>query len=63
MALTVKQAIQVANVMRERLGNKLALELMKEMDEAAYGKKKDRPSLKSFKRIIQALEDIEKAKK
>jgi hypothetical protein len=63
MPLTVKQANDVADVMRRKLGAKTALELMEEMNEAAYGVKKDRPSLKSFKRIIKALEGSKKVER
>ena len=54
MALTKKQAGKVAKVMVTQLGKQEALDLMNEMNEAAYGKKPAK-SLRSFKRIISAI--------
>ena len=55
MALTKKQAANVAKVMVNELGKQEALDLMNKMNEAAYGKK-PAESLRSFKRIINAIE-------
>ena len=55
MALSKKQAGNVAKVMVTQLGKKEALDLMNSMNEAAYGKKPAK-SLRSFKRIISAIE-------
>ena len=55
MALTKKQAAKVAKVMVTRLGKQEALDLMNKMNEAAYGKN-PAESLRSFKRIISAIE-------
>ena len=54
MALTKKQAEKVAKVMVTQLGKQEALDLMNEMNEAAYGKKPAK-SLRSLKRIISAI--------
>ena len=54
MALTKKQAEKVAKVMVTQLGKQEALDLMNEMNEAAYGKNPAK-SLRSFKRIISAI--------
>ena len=54
MALSKKQAGNVAKVMVTQLGKKEALDLMNSMNEAAYGKKPAK-SLRSFKRIISAI--------
>jgi hypothetical protein len=55
MALSKKQAAKVAKVMVTQLGQKEALDLMNGMNEAAYGKKPAK-SLRSFKRIISAIQ-------
>ena len=60
MPLSENQADRVAEVMRKNLGSKAALQLMEDMNEAAYGRNKNRESLKSFKRIIQALKESSK---
>jgi hypothetical protein len=54
MALTKKQAEKVAKLMVTQLGKQEALDLMNEMNEAAYGKNPAK-SLRSFKRIISAI--------
>jgi hypothetical protein len=54
MALSEKKAGRVAKVMVTKLGKKEALDLMNEMNTAAYGKKPAK-SLRSFKRIISAI--------
>jgi hypothetical protein len=55
MALTKKQAAKVAKVMVTQLGKREALDLMNKMNEAAYGKN-PAESLRSFKRIISAID-------
>ena len=55
MALSKKQAEKVAKVMVTQLGKKEALDLMNQMNEAAYGKKPAK-SLRSFRRIISTIE-------
>ena len=54
MALTKKQAEDVAKVMVAQLGKQEALDLMNRMNDAAYGKNPAK-SLKSFRRIISAI--------
>jgi len=54
MALTKKQAEKVAEVMVIELGKQKALGLMNKMNQAAYGKN-PAESLRSFKRIISAI--------
>jgi hypothetical protein len=56
MALTKKQAAKVAKVIVIELGKHEALDLMNKMNEAAYGKN-PAESLRSFKRIIGAIEE------
>jgi hypothetical protein len=55
MALSKKRAEKVAKIMVTKLGKKGALDLMNEMNEAAYGKNPTK-SLRSFRRIISAIE-------
>jgi|BarGraNGADG00212_1021973.scaffolds.fasta_scaffold153272_2 hypothetical protein len=55
MALSKKRAEKVAKIMVTKLGKKGALDLMNEMNEAAYGKNPAK-SLRSFRRIISAIE-------
>ena len=54
MALSKKLAEKVAKIMVTKLGKKGALDLMNEMNEAAYGKNPAK-SLRSFRRIISAI--------
>ena len=55
MALSKKRAEKVAKIMVTKLGKKGALDLMNEMNEVAYGKNLAK-SLRSFRRIISAIE-------
>jgi hypothetical protein len=54
MALSKRQAGNVAKVMVTQLGRQEALDLMNEMNEAAY-EKKPAKSPRSFNRIISAI--------